>query len=103
MVAILLPYAIFFYETDPNKTYLRRFFTAFLYLLATLTVVCIALFVSWHFLKYVDLPIYYIGSAASDITQSANTATANISTTTNVLCESIYRVAISPIQRNALS
>lgn len=62
LLTVLLPYAIFFYETDPNKSYPRRLLTAFLYLLATLVISCVLLFVSWSFLKYVDLPITYISA-----------------------------------------
>ena len=71
MLTILLPYAIFFYETDPEKSYCRRFVTAFLYLLATLVISCALLFASWSFLKFVDLPVYLIQSQATDITDDA--------------------------------
>jgi LMBR1 domain-containing protein 1 len=60
MIVILIPYAIFFYETDPEKTFCRRFFTALMFLIATLLVVSAILFVSWYFLRYVDLPIVEI-------------------------------------------
>ena len=57
MITCLLPYAIFFYETDPDKTVIRRLVTALIYTIITLVLVCILLFVSWVFLRYADLPV----------------------------------------------
>jgi hypothetical protein len=51
MVSIFLPYAMFFYETDPEKSFCRRTFTAFLYTLGTVAISCMLLFITWSVFK----------------------------------------------------
>ena len=75
LITCLLPYAIFFYETDPDKTVIRRLVTALIYTIITLILVCILLFVSWAFLRYVNIPVddiaisTYSSSTNADVIQ----------------------------------
>lgn len=73
MITCLLPYAIFFYETDPDKTVVRRLVTALIYTIITLVLVCILLFVSWVFLRYADLPVEDIVVATYSLSSDSAT------------------------------
>ena len=66
MITCLLPYAIFFYETDPEKSMINRLLTALMFTLITLAVVCVVVFVTWAFLKYVDLPVVSVNISTYD-------------------------------------
>lgn len=75
MITCLLPYAIFFYETDPENHMIKRLLTALLYTVIALILVCILLFVSWAFLKYVQIPVEEISvtnNAFVDSSDSSN-------------------------------
>lgn len=84
MITCLLPYAIFFYETDPEKTVFRRLLTAFIYTLITLILVCILLFVSWAFLRYADLPVEDIVVSSYSLSSDA-TVISSLSVSVTIL------------------
>ena len=63
LICILFPFAIFFYETDTREGFLKRFGKSVgLTLLANIVSVLI-LFVSYFFLKTVNLPVHSISSS----------------------------------------
>ncbi len=56
-IALLLPYAIFLYETDVDDSWKKRLLTALAYTGVSLLVTLVLLFASWAGLRYVDLPV----------------------------------------------
>lgn len=56
LICLLIPFAIFFYETDSEDNLLRRLLRAFGYLFITFLISAAIFFISWYFLNYVDLP-----------------------------------------------
>lgn len=59
-VCFLLPYALFFYETDEEDGYCKRLIRSFFYTLAANIVSILLLFISWNFFKFVELPVHAI-------------------------------------------
>ena len=55
-ITILLPYAIFLYETDEEDSACSRLLKAFCYLIGSLVISLLIFFITWIFFKYVDLP-----------------------------------------------
>lgn len=55
-ITILLPYAIFLYETDEEDSVCSRLLKAFCYLIGSLVISLLIFFITWIFFKYVDLP-----------------------------------------------
>jgi LMBR1 domain-containing protein 1 len=55
-VTILLPYAIFLYETDEEEPMGTRLLKALGYLFGAIVISVLILFISWAFFKWVDLP-----------------------------------------------
>ena len=66
-ISVLIPFAIFFYESDPERSILQRLLRSFGYLLLTLVISSMILFISWNFLQYVDLPFTEISHTYSDV------------------------------------
>lgn len=56
LLCIFIPYAIFFYESDPQHTMVRRIARSIGYLFLTLIVSALLLFVTWPFLKFAKIP-----------------------------------------------
>ena len=56
-VTIFMPYAIFLYETDEEDTMCKRLIRALFYTLGALVISIMILFISWAFLKFVELPV----------------------------------------------
>lgn len=56
LITILLPYALFFYETDEDDIMKKRLLTALCYTFAAIIISVMLVFISWAFLKYVELP-----------------------------------------------
>lgn len=56
-ICILIPFAIFFYETDPEKSMIHRILRSIGYWFLTFAISMTLLFVSWSFLKFIDLPL----------------------------------------------
>ena len=67
MVTILLPFAIFLYESDDELTPARRVCYALQLEFCTLVVVCLILFISWAYLKYADIPVEVLTKPSSEI------------------------------------
>jgi len=57
-VCLLLPFSLFFYETDEDETVFRFLIKALIYTVIANIVSIILLFVSWNFFKFVQLPVY---------------------------------------------
>jgi len=55
-ITILIPYAIFLYETDEEDPMCSRLLKALAYLAGAIIISVLILFISWAFFKYVDLP-----------------------------------------------
>lgn len=62
LICLLMPFALFFYETDEEDGFCKRFIRSFLYTLAANIVTILVLFISWAFFKFVDLPVHSISS-----------------------------------------
>lgn len=55
-VCVLIPFATFFYESDTEYPFFKRILRALAYLLITLIVSSMIIFISWNFLKFADVP-----------------------------------------------
>jgi cell division septal protein FtsQ len=55
-ITVLLPYAIFFYQSDPEATIISRILRSLCYLFCTVLICSLAFVISYLFLKFVDLP-----------------------------------------------
>lgn len=55
-VTVLIPYAIFLYETDEEEPICTRLLKALAYLFGAIIISVLILFISWAFFKWVDLP-----------------------------------------------
>lgn len=56
LICVLMPYAIFFYETDEDESICSRILKALCFTLAAIAASAMILFISWAFFKYVDIP-----------------------------------------------
>ena len=65
-ITILMPYAIFFYETDEEDTMCKRLLKALCFTFAALAISVMILFISWAFLKFVVLPVEEVVLLATD-------------------------------------
>lgn len=65
-ITILIPYAIFLYETDEEDSMCRRLLVALAYLFGAIVVSVLILFITWAFFKFVDLPYKEIVVDASN-------------------------------------
>ena len=67
-VCLLMPFAMFFYETDEDESFCRRFGKSILFTLAANIISILLLFITWNFFKFVDLPVYSVtGSEVTDL------------------------------------
>lgn len=57
MITILLPFAMFMYETDEDDSVASRLCTALGFTIGTIVVSVLALMISWIFFKYADIPV----------------------------------------------
>lgn len=57
MIGALLPLAMFFYETDEDKPFCKRFKRSICYLCIMMALLATILMVSWIWLKYADIPV----------------------------------------------
>jgi LMBR1 domain-containing protein 1 len=55
-ITILIPYAIFLYETDEEDPICSRLLKALCYEAGAIIVSVLILFITWAFFKYVDIP-----------------------------------------------
>lgn len=55
-ITVLIPYAIFLYETDEEESMCSRLLKALAYLFGAVVISVLILFISWAFFKYVDIP-----------------------------------------------
>lgn len=62
LICLLMPFALFFYETDEEDGFCKRFVRSLLYTFAANIVTILVLFISWAFFKFVDLPVHSISS-----------------------------------------
>ena len=56
-VCLLLPFSLFFYETDEDESFCRRLVKAIIYTAIANIVSIILLFVTWNFFKFASLPV----------------------------------------------
>ncbi len=61
-ICFLLPFALFFYETDEEDGFCRRFVKGFLYTLAANIISVLLLFISWNYFKFVELPVHTVSA-----------------------------------------
>lgn len=57
LIFIVLPFALFYYETDEEKVFKWRLWTAVKYELFVLVITLLILLCSWAGLRYADLPV----------------------------------------------
>jgi len=55
-VTVLIPYAIFLYETDEEEPMCTRLLKALAYLFGAVIISVMILFITWALFKWVDLP-----------------------------------------------
>lgn len=55
-ICFFIPFAVFFYESDPEQGMLRRLLRSFGYFFLTLIISVTIFFLTWNFLSFVDLP-----------------------------------------------
>lgn len=72
-ITILLPFAIFYYESDEEKGMLGRLWWAFLSEICTIIIVSLILFISWAFLSVADVPITIYAQNYTHFTSSTTT------------------------------
>lgn len=65
-IALLIPYAIFFYETDHDDHICKRLGLSFLYTFGTLIFTCLVLFISWVIFRWVDMDVKSIQLKSTD-------------------------------------
>ena len=80
-ICILLPFALFFYETDEDNGYCKRLGLSILYTFLANIISILLLFVSWNFLKYVELPVANVVTNTQFTTSQASVDFNSISTT----------------------
>jgi LMBR1 domain-containing protein 1 len=61
-ICLLLPFALFFYETDEDDGYCKRITRAVCYTLAANIISILLLFITWNFFKFVELPVHTIAA-----------------------------------------
>eukprot|EP01016_Furgasonia_blochmanni_P033063 TRINITY_DN3424_c0_g2_i4.p1 TRINITY_DN3424_c0_g2~~TRINITY_DN3424_c0_g2_i4.p1 ORF type:complete len:483 (+),score=109.01 TRINITY_DN3424_c0_g2_i4:66-1514(+) len=55
-VTLLIPFAMFFYESDEDKTMGKRFMWAFCMTFGAFIIIAIVIFISYNFFKFADVP-----------------------------------------------
>jgi LMBR1 domain-containing protein 1 len=71
-ICLLLPFALFFYETDEDDPFCRRVLKGLLYTLAANIISILLLFITWNFFKFVQLPVRSISASGSASVISAD-------------------------------
>ena len=56
-ITLLLPFALFFYETDEDDGYCKRVLKGVLYTFLANIISILVLFITWNFFKFVNLPV----------------------------------------------
>lgn len=64
-ICLLMPFAMFFYETDEDDSVCSRIIKSILYTLAANIVSILLLFITWNFFKYVEMPVHTISASGS--------------------------------------
>lgn len=64
-ITLLLPFALFFYETDEDDGYCKRILLACLYTFLANIISILVLFISWNFLKFVNLPVQTVAMTST--------------------------------------
>lgn len=94
-ITVLLPYAIFLYETDEEDPMCSRLLKALAFLAGAIIISVLILFISWAFLKYVDLPYDEVALEASSIgTTNIHTPTVTTTSLTTEVSLAVYIIAI---------
>ena len=70
MITVLIPSAIFFYESDEDQHFCKRIFDTILAEIVTLVFTGIALFVSYYYLRESNIPIDIIIRNSTYLTDS---------------------------------
>lgn len=84
MVVILLPFAIFMYESDEEKTFCSRLANSLCLEAMTLVVVCMILFISWAFLNVAEIPVETITKSFSEQSSSTDAVAGDIGLSQNL-------------------
>ncbi len=56
MISVLLPYALFLYETDEDDPMKKRLCTALCYTVGAIIITVMFVFISWAVFKWVNIP-----------------------------------------------
>jgi LMBR1 domain-containing protein 1 len=74
-ITILMPYAIFLYETDEEDSMCKRLLSALFYTIGALVISLLILFISWIFFRYVDLTYTEVTLTVNQTNDSSKTKT----------------------------
>lgn len=77
-IVFLIPFSMFFYETDDEKSFCSRVITALFFEIGTAIVVIILIIVTWVFLRYADIPVTHLTRDFST-SMISSSSTANFS------------------------
>jgi len=70
-LTILIPFAIFFYESDDQLTFRKRMCSAICYTLAAFIIFALIFFISYAYLRYAEIPVQVYSSAPALFQNSA--------------------------------
>ena len=78
MCFLLIPYASYYYETDDEKPWTTRFWTAFQFTLCTFIIIGICIFIGFTFFHTAEIPV----TACTRNVASFESSTSELSTVT---------------------
>jgi LMBR1 domain-containing protein 1 len=98
-ICFLLPFALFFYETDGDENCCKRFLKALIYTFVSNIVTMLLLFITYVFLKYAELPVHAVSAIGSLSPTTPIDLTALVQTESDVTFEvecsfAVYVIAI---------
>lgn len=64
-ICLLMPFALFFYETDEDDGICKRIISSVIYTVIANIVSILLLFITWNFFKFVQLPVRSIAKSSS--------------------------------------
>lgn len=72
MISVLLPYALFLYETDEDDSMKKRLLTALCYTFGAIVITVMFLFISWAVFKWVSVPYTLTALNLNDVVADRN-------------------------------
>ena len=78
VIAILIPSAIYFYESDEDDPFKRRLFWTIFQEICTLIIALAILFITWAFWRWADIPVQKISKSVQHMEFSSYSLDANV-------------------------